>query len=207
MQAKPLLIGITGASGSGKTYFLRKLVEGFDDSQICIISQDNYYKPREEQVLDSQGVRNFDLPQSIKHQELANDLQQLLRGETVSLQEYTFNNEKAAAQTLIFKPAPIILVEGLFVFHYPEVAQLLDLKIFLHTKENISLIRRIKRDQIERNYPLDDVLYRYENHVMPTFERHIKPLMDESDIVINNHTDFSRALPVLHAYIRSVVGK
>ena len=78
---------------------------------------------------------------------------------------------------------------------------MLDLKVFLHAKENLKVIRRIRRDQEERNYPLDDVLYRYEHHVLPTFERYIQPYMDEADLIINNNADFSLGLEVLKGFI------
>ena len=80
--------------------------------------------------------------------------------------------------------------------------QLLDLKIFLHAKENLKVIRRIKRDRVERNYPLDDVLYRYENHVLPTFEKYIQPYMEQCDIVINNNTQFDRGLEVVIGFLK-----
>ena len=113
-----------------------------------------------------------------------------------------FNNMDAKPKTLVFKPAPIIIVEGLFVFHFQEIRKLLDLKVFIHAKENLKVIRRIKRDRLERNYPLDDVLYRYEKHVMPTFEQYIAPYVDKADIIINNNTNFIPALDVVKSFLR-----
>ncbi|MEM9261216.1 MAG: AAA family ATPase, partial [Bacteroidota bacterium] len=155
----PFLIGITGGSGSGKTTFIRRLRDGLDDSQVCYLSMDDYYGPREQQKKDDQGVYNFDRPKSINREEFARDLKRLVKGKTVKRQEYVFNNELAEPKILIFKPAPVIIVEGLFVFHYKEVRKMLDLRIFLHAKDYLKVIRRIQRDQSERNYPLDDVLY------------------------------------------------
>ncbi len=104
-------------------------------------------------------------------------------------------------EVLRFKSAPVIIVEGIFVFHFKKIKRLLDLKIFLHAKENLKVIRRIKRDQVERNYPIEDVLYRYEKHVMPTFERYIEPYMDDADVVVNNNSDFSAGLEVVKGFI------
>ena len=199
---KPLIIGLTGASGSGKTTFLSRLRQAFPDDLLCLISQDNYYRPREEQQQDEQGVHNFDLPQSIDQEAFLQDLQTLLRGEIVERPEYTFNNDLAESKMLRFEPRPIILLEGLFVFYQSKVEDLLDLKIYLHARETTALARRIKRDQIERNYPLEDVLYRYEHHVLPTYERYIKPLRDRADLVINNNQYFDRGLEVLSGYLR-----
>lgn len=199
---KPFLIGITGGSGSGKTTFIQHLKDQFPIQQICVISQDDYYRPRQEQRTDDQGVTNFDLPKSIDKKAFVADLKRLVAGEIVERQEYTFNNEKKAPKMLSFYPAPIILVEGLFVFHFKKVRQLLDLKVYLHAKENLKVIRRIKRDRVERNYPLEDVLYRYENHVLPAFERYIKPYMEEADVVINNNQNLHMGLRVVEGFIR-----
>ncbi|MCU0347176.1 MAG: uridine kinase [Saprospiraceae bacterium] len=200
---KPYLIGITGGSGSGKTSFIKALRATFSEGEVCILSQDDYYFPREQQETDEAGVRNFDLPRSIDKKSFKNDIEKLLTGETLERLEYTFNNENAMPKTLVFKPAPIIIVEGIFVFHFKKIRKLLDLKVFLHAKENLKVIRRIKRDQVERNYPIEDVLYRYEKHVMPTFERYIEPYMDIADIVVNNNEDFSVGLEVVKGFIRN----
>ena len=198
---KPLLIGITGGSGSGKTTFIKQLRERFEEKDICVISQDDYYFPRDMQVEDDNGVINFDRPKSINKKAFHKDIQQLIGGEAVERIEYTFNNEKADPQLLTFLPAPILIVEGLFVFHYKKIKQLLDLKVFLHAKENLKVIRRIKRDRVERNYPLDDVLYRYEHHVLPTFEKYIKPYVEEADLIINNNIGFDMGIEVLAGFL------
>ncbi len=200
-MSKPYLIGVTGGSGSGKTTFIKGLRGAFKEKELCIISQDDYYFPREKQKLDEQGVRNFDLPGSIDSKSFADDLVRLISGDTVVREEYTFNNENASPKLLTFYPAPIILVEGIFVFHYREIMKLLDLRIFLEAKENLKVIRRIKRDRIERNYPIEDVLYRYEKHVMPTFEKYILPYKPDADIIINNNSHFDNALEVIKGFV------
>lgn len=195
------IIGITGASGAGKTTFLKRLMDGFTPEQVCLVSQDNYYCPREQQEKDALGIENFDRPESINREAFVHDVKKLMAGETVSIEEYVFNNKNTTPNILSFTPAPVIIVEGLFVFHYLELRELLDLKVFLHASPHISLIRRIKRDGMERNYPIDDVLYRYEHHVQPAFERYIQPYRDEADIIINNNVNFDQSLSVLKAFI------
>jgi uridine kinase len=199
---EPFLIGITGGSGSGKTSFIRKLRESFDASEVCILSQDEYYRPRTEQKSDDMGVKNFDLPKSIDKKSFVEDLKKLKAWQVVSREEYTFNNEMKLPKILVFRPAPVILVEGLFVCHFKKVRHLLDLKVFLHAKENLKVIRRIKRDQVERNYPLEDVLYRYQHHVLPSFERYVLPYMDEADVIVNNNQHFEGGLEVVKGFIR-----
>ncbi|RMG86689.1 MAG: uridine kinase [Bacteroidetes bacterium] len=198
---KPYIIGITGGSGSGKTTFIKHLRDTFPKGAVCILSQDDYYRPREEQKIDEQGVRNFDLPRSIDKKAFLQDVKKLINGEQVTRKEYTFNNDKNEPKTLVFAPAPVLIVEGIFVFHFKKIKALFDLKVFLHAKENLKVIRRIKRDQVERNYPIDDVLYRYEKHVLPAYEKYIRPYMDEADLIINNNDHFKNGLEVLKGFI------
>lgn len=202
---RPFLIGITGGSGSGKTTFIRKLRKHFGQQELCIVSQDDYYKPRPEQQRDEKDIHNFDLPDSIYANELSEDLNRLLRGESFSRPRYNFNNPEAEEVLLKFQSAPVIILEGLFVFHFDHIRNLMDLKVFVHAKENLKVIRRIRRDQTERNYPLDDVLYRYQHHVLPAFERYIEPYREAADLVINNNESFEAGLKVLEGYIRHLL--
>lgn len=202
---KPYIIGITGGSGSGKTLFLNSLLDHFTDGEVCLISQDNYYKPRDEQPVDEKGIKNFDLPLSIDFEAYKRDIISLKAGNSVIQQEYTFNNPEAENRQIELKPARVIVVEGLFVLFFKEIADLLDLKVFIEAKDYIKLKRRIIRDDKERGYDLDDVLYRYEHHVMPTYDQYIKPYKSDADLIIPNHKDFSEALEVLTSFVRSKV--
>ncbi len=199
---KPFLIGITGGSGSGKTRFINELRKMFDEQTLCIISQDEYYLPRDQQVWDKGGYQNFDLPQSIDYKAFANDITSLVNGDEVEKVQYVFNNPNQEPKMLVFKPAPVILVEGLFVFYFNEIRDLLDLKVFIDAEDVIKLKRRIIRDAGERNYPMDDVLYRYEFHVLPSYRSFIEPFKRQADIVVNNHTNYEGALDVLSALIK-----
>ncbi|MEM1138169.1 MAG: uridine kinase [Bacteroidota bacterium] len=199
------LIGIIGGSGSGKTFFLEKLKEEVGDEFITVISQDNYYKSMTEQHKDENGVENFDLPESIDHQYFARDIAKLRRGEEIQIQEYTFNNPDVEPKTLTFKPNPIVIVEGIFVLHYPEVVEQIDLKLFIDARDHIKIKRRILRDKVERGYDLHDVLYRYENHVMPAYEKYIHIHKREADLIINNETAFDRALEVIVNFLKSKI--
>ena len=204
-MAAPYTIGITGGSGSGKTYFIKALASYFNAEEICVISQDHYYKPRETQQIDERGVKNFDLPDSIEREQLHQDILKLKRGESLLKKEYAFNAPNVTLKTLEFKSAPLIVVEGLFVQHFPEIEKELDLKIFIEAKDYLKLSRRIRRDNEERGYDLDDVLYRYHHHVMPIYESLIEPLKHQADFIIPNNHQFERALNILVQGLKSTL--
>ena len=193
----PYTIGITGGSGSGKTFFIKALSGHFQAEEVCLISQDHYYKPRDTQQKDEKGVTNFDLPDAIERAQFHEDILKLKRGESILKKEYAFNTPNVKLETLEFRPAPILIVEGLFVQYFQEIEQELDLKIFIEAKDYLKLSRRIRRDNEERGYDLDDVLYRYHHHVMPIYESLIEPLKHRADFIVPNNQNFERALDVL----------
>lgn len=202
---EPYIIGITGGSASGKTDFLKSLMDSFSPDEICLISQDNYYRPREVQPTDENGVINFDTCDSIDFQAFADDIAALKSGHIVEKEEYTFNNPNAKPKMITLKPAPIIVVEGLFVFFFDEIASQLHLKVFIEAHLYLMLKRRIIRDATERGYDLEDVLYRFEKHVVPTYHAHIEPLRHIADIIIPNNTHFKNGLNVLKAHLQVVL--
>ncbi|MEJ2003803.1 MAG: uridine-cytidine kinase [Cyclobacteriaceae bacterium] len=201
---KPYLIGITGGSASGKTAFLKELMEGMG-KKVCLVSQDHYYKPREQQEKDEAGVINFDRPESIDRTHFYEDILKLKQGKPVEKQEYTFNNPKVKPKTLLFHPAPVVVIEGLFVLYFEEVKELLDLKLFVDTDSHVALKRRIIRDKEERGYDLDDVLYRFENHVMPAYDQYLRPLRSEADLIIPNNRHYHNASVVLRGFLHSKI--
>ena len=205
--SRPFLIGITGGSGSGKTTFVDRLRDRFSEKELCVLSQDNYYKDRQDQYVDDNGIKNFDRLDSIDIDRFVEDVNKLCNGTSIHIEEYTFNNDLKQAQMLTFHSAPVILLEGLFVFANTKLRSLLDLKLYVYAHEIRKVIRRIKRDGIERNYPLDDVLYRYENHVMPSFEKNIKPYYEHADLIINNNYSMDTSLEVIAASIEKKIGE
>ena len=202
-MTKSLIIGITGGSGSGKSLFVQELLKEFSTDEVCLITQDNYYKKRSEQPVDDQGIKNFDRPESIDEDRLKADIEALKRGEQVELLEYTFNNPAAKPKKLIFKPAPIIILEGLMVFSWEKIRSLIDFSIFVEAKDLIKVKRRIIRDAKERGYDLDDVLYRYEHHVAPFYNQYLLPLKDEVDVIIPNNSNFKKGKQIVAGFIRN----
>ncbi|HEY5691890.1 MAG TPA: uridine kinase [Cyclobacteriaceae bacterium] len=202
----PFTVGIAGGSGSGKTYYITKVASFFNKSELCLVSMDHYYKPREEQATDEKGVKNFDLPSAVNHEAFLSDIRKLKNGGVVNKMEYTFNNPINTPKALIIEPAPVILIEGLFVQYFQEIENELDLKIFIEARDQLKLARRIKRDKEERGYDLDDVLYRYEHHTMPVYREYIAPLRHKADLVISNNSDFDPPIDFLVSYLRQILG-
>lgn len=199
------IIGIAGGSASGKTTFLQELCKRFDADELALVSQDNYYKAREEQQLDQNGEINFDLPSAIDLDRFASDLKKLSEGTAIHKTEYTFNNDEKSAKTIIIEPAKVIITEGLFVFHYEEIAAMMNHKVYFHADDELRLGRRIKRDQNERGYPESDVRYRWKNHVRPADQQFLEPHRDGCDRVIINNISFHQELDELERFIRSII--
>ncbi|OHX66916.1 uridine kinase [Flammeovirga pacifica] len=197
----PFIVGITGGSGSGKTTFIKNLTKLIGKENVCTVSQDNYYIDKDKQPEDAKGIKNFDTPYSIDLEKFFQDISKLKKGESVEIEEYTFNNANATPKMLTFVPKKVIILEGIFVFHDPRVFEMIDLKLFIEAKAHLKLSRRIKRDNVERGYDINDVLYRYENHVMPAYENYIKPHKENVDIIVRNDRNFDIALDVVKTFL------
>jgi len=186
---KPFIIGVAGGSGSGKTFFLKCFLEHFTMDEVCLVSQDDYYIPVAHNMTKEENkLYNFDLPSTIDHVHFNNDINTLVNGHTILKTEYTFNNLDIEPRMLEIKPAPILIVEGLFILYFRDIASSLDLKIFIEADDEIALQRRIKRDLLERGYSRDDVMYKWVNHVVPAYNEYLLPYKDECHQVITNNS-------------------
>lgn len=200
---RPYLVGVTGGSASGKTSFLKAIGSLFTTNEVCILSQDNYYKPAAVQTKDENGHINYDLPECIDLDAFKADMLRLAAGENIKRQEYRFQHENQMGDWLHFNAAPIIIIEGLFIFYRQDISAHFDLKIFVDAQEHLQLERRIKRDTTERNIPADFVHYQWTNHVMPAFRKYLEPYKAEADIIINNNAHFNNSLQVIENHFRN----
>jgi uridine kinase len=189
MNKKPFIIGVAGGSGSGKTFFLKCFLEHFTEQEVCLVSQDDYYIPVAHNMTPEENkLYNFDLPTTIDHELFESDINKLVNGEVVMQREYTFNNPNAIPKMLEIKPAPILIIEGLFIFHFNHIADQLDLKIFIEADEEVALQRRLKRDLLERGYSNEDAMYKWVNHVLPSYKEYLLPYKDQcSQVIVNNN--------------------
>ena len=185
---KPYIIGIAGGSGSGKTFFLNRFLDHFTADEVCLVSQDDYYIPvAHNMTAEENKLYNFDLPATVDHEHFEDDINKLLNQHTIYKKEYTFNNPNVIPKTLEIKPAPILIVEGLFILHFRGIADLMDMKIFVDANDDVALQRRLKRDLIERGYSNDDVIYKWVNHVVPAYREFLLPYKYECDKIITNN--------------------
>jgi uridine kinase len=180
------IIGISGGSGSGKTTVLRNLKKMIPEDHIALVSQDNYYRPQAEQHRDENGWINYDLPTGIEKERLVHDMNQLLNGNTIEFLEYNFNNPAWEPKKISIQPAPIVVMEGLFVFHFEEIFEKLHHKIYLDAPEELRLERRIRRDLHQRGYPEHEVRYQWDNHVRPAEIKYLEPFLNRCDLVIDS---------------------
>lgn len=205
MHRDAYLVGVAGGSGSGKTTLVRALRDLLPPGSVCIVSQDDYYLPIEQQVKDANGRVNFDLPGALDLDLLAEDLRCLAAGETVYRQEYNFNMA-TEPRWMEIRPAQVILVEGIFLLQHRGLRDLFDLKVFVEASEEVQLSRRILRDERERGYPLADVLYQWKNHVVPAYREHLLAYRSHCDLHVVNESNFERALRVLRDHLMHQTG-
>lgn len=189
MSNKPYVIGVAGGSGSGKTFFLNCFLNHFSEEEICLVSQDDYYRNVGELTPEENRLHNFDLPSCIEIEQFEQDVNDLLAFKTVFKEEYTFNNPDAIPKILEIKPAPILIIEGLFIYHYQNIDPVFDYRIFIDADTEIALERRLNRDLLERGYSEEDVMYKWNNHVMPAYQEFLFPHRKRCDKTINNSTN------------------
>ena len=186
MTKNPFVIGICGGSGSGKTTLLKRLSESFSNLSTAVFSMDNYYFPIEKQAMDKNGIVNFDLPTALNEVKLTSDLLQLIKGEPIEVKEYFFNSPPDKNVLITIEPADLLIVEGLFLFHYKEVSTAIDYSVFVDVDHGIQLDRRLYRDQETRGYRRSDILYQWDNHVLPCYEQFIEPYRHQANFIFRN---------------------
>jgi uridine kinase len=190
------IVGITGGSGVGKTTLIKKLYEEFK-GKITTLSLDNYYKPKNEQAKDINGVTNFDLPTALDTIQLEKDLLSLLDNKPIKQKVYTFNNPNKEEDFISIEPNEILIIEGLFVMHYPFLKSKIDYSVYLSVKPELQLERRLKRDMSERNYTRESIIYQWENHVLPAYKNYVRPYKPIVDLIITNNEYFDENIHVL----------
>jgi uridine kinase len=181
---KPLLIGIAGGTGSGKTTVSRKIAAGLPPDSSQTIEHDSYYHDRSDLPHEERALLNFDHPDSLDNQLLYEHLRVLREGRAVDVPVYDFKTHARLPQQRRVQPAPVIIVEGILVFVEERVRSLLDMKIFVDTDADIRVMRRIRRDMESRGRTFQQVREQYYKTVRPMHLQFVEPSKRYADIIV-----------------------
>ena len=203
----PYVIGICGGSGSGKTTLLRKISVDLGPSNVSVFTMDNYYFKINKQRKDQNGIVNFDLPTALNEKLLVQDLQRLVNGEEITVQQYFFNSPPDKSEAITITPKKILIVEGLFLFHYLGVQERIDFSVFVDVNMDTQLERRVHRDQKSRGYKKEDIIYQWKNHVTPCYEKHILPYKEQATFVFRNDENAEEDFKSLMAQLGEKLNK
>ncbi len=182
--AGPLVIGIAGGSGSGKTTVARSVVESIGRDAVVLIQHDAYYREQSHLPLEERAKVNYDHPDSLETDLLVEHLRLLVAGTSVHRPVYDFTVHTRSAETVLVEPKPVILVEGILVLYEPSLRELMDLKIYIDTDSDLRIVRRLERDINERGRSFDSVRDQYLHTVRPMHLQFVEPSKRYPDIVI-----------------------
>ncbi len=180
-----MIIGICGGTGSGKTTIARKIVKNVGEENLILVEQDSYYLNLADMPLDERRQANFDHPEAIDSESLVELLTELKNGNSVEVPIYDFKTHTRLSETQHFKPKSIVIVEGILIFALPKVLELLDVKVFIDTPDDIRLLRRIQRDVQERGRTIEQTLRQYEKTIRPMHYEFVEPSKSYADIVVS----------------------
>ncbi|MCK4608485.1 MAG: uridine kinase [Gammaproteobacteria bacterium] len=182
---KPMIIGISGATSSGKSLLANTIVKELGSKKVVVISEDSYYKEYKDLSYEELIKINYDHPNSLDHELLCTHLRQLLNGETVQIPNYDFAKYARKSETReINGQHAIIVLEGVLVFVLPELRDLMNIRIFMDTPLDICLLRRVQRDILERGRTIESVLEQYHATVRPMYLQFIEPSKRYADIIV-----------------------
>jgi uridine kinase len=179
-----MIIGICGGTGSGKTTLARRIIETVGRENVILVEQDSYYRNLADMPLDERRQANFDHPDSIDSEMLMNHLKRLRLGQSIEMPIYDFKTHTRSDATEHIDPKPVVIVEGILIFAEPRISELLDVKVFVDTPDDIRFIRRLQRDINERGRTVDSVIAQYYTTVRPMHFEFVEPSKRQADIII-----------------------
>ena len=205
MKQKTILVGIAGASASGKSLLAETLVEELQSEHLCVISEDSYYKDQSHLSMEERVLTNYDHPESMDHDLMLEQMIQLKSGTSIDvpLYDYTVHNRRQEYRTV--KPARVIIYEGILLFTKPEIREAFDLRFFMDTPLDICLVRRMKRDIINRGRDMDSVIKQYLETVRPMYMQFIEPARQHADLIIPNGGKNRIALDLIKTKIHNLI--
>jgi uridine kinase len=202
---RPLLVGVAGGSGSGKTTVARALAASFRAEQVQIVLMDSYYRDRGSVPLEARAAINYDHPDAFDEALLVEQLEALKAGRAIEQPVYDFTRHERRRDRVPVEPSRVVILEGILVLALESVRALLDLKLFVDTAADLRFLRRLRRDVAERGRTVDSVIEQYLATVRPMHEAFIEPTRRHADLIVPEGGHNESALDLLRGWIRGVV--
>lgn len=184
MAQKPLVIGVTGGSGSGKTTVSRELVARIPDNSAILLQQDAYYRDQSEKPFEERVKTNYDHPDSFETDLFVDDLERLLARKAIDKPVYDYEQHTRSSDVIHVMPADVIIVDGVLLFNDKRVRDLLDLKVYVDTDDDIRFLRRLERDIEERGRTVRGVIEQYLATVKPMYHQFVEPTKRYANIIV-----------------------
>ena len=197
-----MIIGICGGTGSGKTTIARSIVDTVGEEKVVLIEQDSYYRNLADMPLDERHQANFDHPDSIDSEMLVNHIMRLKQGLTVEMPVYDMVTHTRSDRIEIIEPKPIVIIEGILIFSEPRVLDLIDIRIFVDTPDDVRLMRRMRRDINERGRSFERTLDQYERTIRPMHVEFVEPSKRHAHIIIPEGSNSGITVEFLCGMIR-----
>lgn len=180
-----LVIGVAGGTASGKTTLTCELVKALE-GRTSVVYHDNYYKAHDELPYEERVKLNYDAPDAFDNDLLLDHLHKLIMGEAIECPVYDYAQHNRSAQTVRIEPSPVVILEGILIFAEPRILDLIDIKLFVDTDADVRILRRIKRDVLERGRTLESVEAQYLGTVKPMHELYVEPSKRQADLIVPN---------------------
>jgi len=201
-QPKPLVIGVIGGTGAGKTTIARAIISELPPGSVALIPHDAYYKNLSEQSYEDRCKVNFDHPDSLDNGLLVAHLDMLIHGESIERPVYDFATHLRCDHTVHVTSTPVILVEGILLFTDPQLRQRFDIKVFVDTPADIRVLRRIRRDMEQRGRTFQDIRRQYYETVRPMHEAFVEPGRQMADLIIPEGGNHQIAIDLIAARMK-----
>jgi len=203
---KPLVLGIAGGTGSGKTTVTERVIRAVLPRQVAVIPMDNYYKEQSHLSFKERAQVNYDHPSAFDTDLLYEQVQSLIGGQVVKMPQYSFTRHTHEENTIQMFPQPVIVLEGILILFEERLRELMDLKVYVDADPDVRFIRRLERDLHERGRSLSSVVQQYLAYVRPMHLRFVEPTKRYADVIIPHGGHNEAALSMLVSHIKTEVG-